>query len=1763
MGPNPKVAALKAALARADRTIDELRMNGYTIDQAKARQTLVRQYLPEEEERAGVPKPGLLSAENLGQNIRGLGHGLADTATGMVSGLAGLTGSDTLRDTAQNLRQEQETYYNAEGDEGKNYRFAGRMLGEGATAMAGGAGVAQGMMKLAPAGGKIARAGKWLYDAQGMPFAREATRQAATAAGQAAPGFIKTVAGNVLASAPIDVAIGAGRGNDDPNLGVGAGVGQELMYSALGTTALTALGKAASRMIHGKQPPAGGAPGPVAPEPVAPTPPPPPRPAATARPVPGPARVPGPPKFDPATGRPAWESGPLPYEAAVERGANDLYSALADTRRLEANLRRSGINVPEMPSTKPGPVMTETGPSPTSSSGGTTPRKPKAYAGPERRVFGNQVGPDDIDGDRRLTEWPPRPPLRTVKLESSPSLTNPPGEVAPVGKRRPSPYSGPERRDPKMQYEVDPEYERRKIKQFLTEGTVTPPEVVARAADEAALRAEKQASFDADMQAVGGEGAKLKVKKGRVRQALPSDQPKAGSEVPSPEKPTYKTVVGKNGRPRFVEVKPKKAKAPKVEPTEPPGDFPDEVLDDVQIKNNAEIDAKEAAPPAKRRRPAAAPETPPNGEPSVNATAKVPTPEVKTPKVVKTTPKPPEGLPGEKPFNPDTDMDLYNAVDEAGNKKYVLRRTDAGDMMIAPAKGGGPTEAPPFEKLEARRPRTPGKQASSLKDDGEPPLNPQEEALRQARQKVQDLRRSLASQEARRAASQRKSPTWSEQQPTSGTPEALPKQSPEASAGKSPTDEFDLTKTPSPLMGHPNKFGGSGVASTKFGQIDQASNDLSVEAEVLRERGKATTPPVEKYTSPDPVIERIHSDGIMHTAPKARLQAWWGRVKKNFKELHVTTPGLKGRDIIGTKGETRTEFNRLSIDQRRQISGNERAALNTTFSDLVNALEPIRDANEMNLMTRKFLVEHDLEDVFKGRKVVLGLDGEKLLAERARLDAMLKGQPHITKTIENIKKLSKAFAHDLVELGWAPPEIKNTEWYLHHEILDFMRGTMAGSPRGPGLSTHLPKSLMKKVGSLREYNRDIIGVMANYYSSMREALARYKTVRDMAFGADFRYRPMASVAHLLENWDGKAPPPGYVFYNVRNGFPQLRGGSIIERMGGVLGDLDLKEFAQKLGIDEIQLQNAMPHISVPGHELTKDIAVIPKEMADELMLINSKTMKMAALDESTKFLGTAFKWAALNLNPVRRISRDFFGDAERWVAQFGLEDAFDVKLWDETFKDVKNLYLHNTLSPRMEKWQQYMVLNSGRIFSEIGDVARLTELRRMENAGAFDGVSNGVELVKRLRDLFPKAASFREDLLRVYTANMNYNKVLRGEAPNTGIVDPKEFWEIVEQSENMSNILGAHGEDPIARASAMVARNSLIDYGDFTPSENVIRQTIVPFYAWAKGNTTFWGRDLPRAIMREGKGAEGVVTALGSKAMRGAATVAAMLTTIRLWNSVVMQDAESKLPTYVRNQNHIVLPDLEHYNKTGEFIPWYKEDEYGNKKVVTVSPATASDDFFRMVGLDGVAPEFISYLQGDIDAKDLGRYVSQNMLYASDARFPAPLPSVVRTGLGSLGPFPVGLTQAITGNQLFPDPLNVKQGRREDVMGQVVNALALGGTPLTEAAFGLSDESMAPNQNTIFNPLKSIGLRDTPINREDTHLTTLRREITEGVQDIRGFQKRMAYVKAGLASRAMDDPRREREFKHMERILAAKVDRVIRKRDIYHKLMRYQETAGR
>lgn len=171
----------------------------------------------EDETRPGVLKATGSAISNLARS--GM-LGLSDTGTTMIGAVGELFGSPELRRYARESQQQAEEFYAPEGTLGSVGRFIGRGVGEIATGILGGAGMAKGLAKAAP---MVAKAAPSI--GRGME---------AVARGVETGTPLRRALSTAVASSPIDILQGAAQPEGMVLSGRGGAIAENVLLSGAG-----------------------------------------------------------------------------------------------------------------------------------------------------------------------------------------------------------------------------------------------------------------------------------------------------------------------------------------------------------------------------------------------------------------------------------------------------------------------------------------------------------------------------------------------------------------------------------------------------------------------------------------------------------------------------------------------------------------------------------------------------------------------------------------------------------------------------------------------------------------------------------------------------------------------------------------------------------------------------------------------------------------------------------------------------------------------------------------------------------------------------------------------------------------------------------------------------------------------------------------------------------------------------------------------------------------------------------------------------------------------------------------------------------------------------------------------------------------------------------------------------------------------------------------------------------------------------------------
>lgn len=815
--------------------------------------------------------------------------------------------------------------------------------------------------------------------------------------------------------------------------------------------------------------------------------------------------------------------------------------------------------------------------------------------------------------------------------------------------------------------------------------------------------------------------------------------------------------------------------------------------------------------------------------------------------------------------------------------------------------------------------------------------------------------------------------------------------------------------------------------------------------------GAPTTPGgSEPFESPNELIESAYQRGKVGLDQTSLIDRIKQRALRELRDTFVTQPELKGSDAVTTDGKTRTRFFAPVIDAIRTLHSsprNARAEAQKLTSAIFKNLEP----DEYDLTKRYLFLRDAHENVTRGMERRPGFDAVSVTNEINRLQEQVDANPDVQQAVSSYKNLMNS-VRDLAK-GEGLMHNVDREWYFPHTILDFtdllgsnrkIMGVTVPRLSAGGIRWKTPRNFLARTGSARDISTNLADQMENYLSDVFTQIEKRKVLNRLGEQYDVRNNPTYkdklgnAVLHVEA---AEQIPPGFIEWDPNKGFARLRASSMAERYLGEMMDYGgLDELAKHLQINPVEFRQALEHVGIDnpealtrkmGASLLPDVGrkyVIPEEMARTLDKAVDQINKTETLGLS-EHLVRGWKSVVLNMAPIRYNFRNLLGDTQRIYAQFGNE-ALDHKSWARVTRSVHDYYSKGLIDPLYQQMLDYGVSSSGRIQSEYMLSRSDQHLKLLEHGAEEGGFEKFADKAWKALSFLPEKSSAREDVVRGVLMDMNTKRLAEGKPLLTGTADRELVQGLLDRGENQ-------------RAIAYIARKSLLDYGDFTPRENQWRNGWFPFYAWASGNFQFWNtlaRNVGRGAV-EGSSAAPMARASSMAAMKGAAATAVILGTVRLWNEKVMGDWEEKIPENIRSTTHFILPDYDHWSKTGEIQPAFNDEG----KVRYWSTRDALDDFMTFLGLDTAVPEAFSVARGTL-SKD--EYVRRQREYAGWGK------GAARTVLSNLGPREQMLSQMVLGKRMFPDPLNPTDIAPDQRAGALRDVLGLSALPGVEGTFG-------------------------------------------------------------------------------------------------------------
>lgn len=943
---------------------------------------------------------------------------------------------------------------------------------------------------------------------------------------------------------------------------------------------------------------------------------------------------------------------------------------------------------------------------------------------------------------------------------------------------------------------------------------------------------------------------------------------------------------------------------------------------------------------------------------------------------------------------------------------------------------------------------------------------------------------------------------------------------------------------------------------------------------------------------------------------KPNSPGWYEKYRAKFRDTFITSQKLKGSDIVfewkdratgKTITQTRTAGFAEATDARRLANSLHRNILERAQGVLHDITSTVRNPEQYGVFARKVFADEAVEAHYRNQEALENAENTKFatrlrdeaiergdptairearaaladaiqveqsgpkfehrepgetlegaLKDQADIDAILAKSPGLKSAYDRHLSVLHSIRDELIARGLIRPT--DREFYFPHYIVDYLQEQAPKNlPRGVGLSRSKSVNTKGRVGG-REWSRDYVTAMATYLTRNLEMVERHNLLDEIAYKYHVTSRPMASILRAPK--DGQSDydlyltkgiiPRGYVRYSLASGYTKPRASSLGEREFGELLDNVLPDVAKKLGIapyifDQTISQWVMnPELSrsmesrVHAGKVNDNMPqagtemVIPKELADELTIMAKGTADLQPIQQSLENKVRLFKTLAIHTRPLQYNVRNVIGDMNRAIAQFGVTPLMDAKMWKESAHEVVQATLKHNYIGDWPDAQRGGIMSSGRTAVET------TKLRDIDSFRKLTGDPPNLNTVQEwAKWIGAHPAQMREDIFRLYLYKMN--KARGVDNMLMGAVDPE--------------YVNGLARNAPTKAFAAIARRSLIDFGDFTPSEDFLRNGLVPFYSWVKGNLSFWARDLPkaygRAIMHA---ADGKVSSSDAHAIQGAAVVTALAATAVIWNNQNKEftDAQERLADQTQRQTHIILPDLDQYNKTGKMVPLKNSEG----RPVVIAVPDAMDDALDAVGMGGATADLVAVMKGHMPVEE---FIARR----KEQAYKGP----INYGVRALGPVP-NFVAAVGGLRTYPDVFEAHSVRPEQRVQNIAGSLALSNIPFANKLIETIPGQIATPNKTL-DPIAQSGYSEPQTTRMPYYQESLLRKVKSQYHDVEETEKTMKNIAGGLSEPQLTKEQRAARVAQYRRLLDVRVAELRRVAERFKALQRTQNAQQR
>ncbi len=674
---------------------------------------------------------------------------------------------------------------------------------------------------------------------------------------------------------------------------------------------------------------------------------------------------------------------------------------------------------------------------------------------------------------------------------------------------------------------------------------------------------------------------------------------------------------------------------------------------------------------------------------------------------------------------------------------------------------------------------------------------------------------------------------------------------------------------------------------------------------------------LERTKSPNKVIEDFFQRTNTLTSVKSKLSQAFQKVKTGLKERFIPTSliprtpeGIFARDAIRTMPEQIRAKRERSIDEIETILNGDgtRKTLDHAGLDLLRRkvftedliVEGIRAEEEADLAASAGASESDVEFI-RGRRFPEGLTKEFLQEEKARIDSIIAQVPSVQDAFDRRQELWERVSQDLVDRGVISEETARNKAYVRHFVLDFVEDI-----RPPGVPKSLKKpfraSALRRKGTSKDISTDYLEVELNALGQ----IFRDNAVEDLA----------GEIADFYSVGPSEGVPPGFTEWQFKRGNIFFQAKTITEAQITAMAEQTFSDPDNAKTL-QIPLSAMRDGLVIGGKRKTH---IIPQWLADQLddLPVSHQQGKLASL---SAFATKLWKRWILRINPIRYNLRNFVGDAER-VNAAGKTGAF-LRVPDAA------VFLFKKQGIDYEKGLEFGAFGSS-LWHEMGDATELQQFKKFKDVTSKSSFKKALKVLKlpfravsvggqALQD----ATQAREDVLRVAVYLDALDSVDKFLADGTSI----RHWAGKNTDIEVLAKIDKH------RAATRMSRETLGDYGDFTPWENdVLRNGVVPFYSWMKINVKFWPQVLLNSAKEEGFKAAGKSAAIragrvGYGVGKFAVRIGTAYAMLAAWNNSDedKRKKEKALPSFQRFKPHVILKDgiVSSPSALSDFLEWF------------------------------------------------------------------------------------------------------------------------------------------------------------------------------------------------------------------------------------------------